>query len=519
MATFTVSTTNDAGAGSLRQAIIDANGTPGSTVDFNLPNNSTITLISQIQITSNMTIINNNPSTIIVSGGGTTRIFLISAPSPVVSITNLTLRDGFTNADGAAINNSGILTINNCVITNNNANGGFGAGIYNTLPGNVTLNYCTISDNQSTANGAGLHNDNGSIMAVNNSTISGNIITTLLFVLGAGIYNGISSSLTVLNSTFNGNVGFNGSGLYNTGTLTMTNSTVSGNGHTDTSIGIGGGVSNVGTATLNNTIVALNFAESDPDISGNFSLSSGYNLIGDVGGSTGITDGVNGNIVGVNPLLNPLANYGGPTLTMSLQFGSPAIDVGNNALVPPGTLFDQRGPGFPRIINGTVDIGAIEAALACYSGKSLILTRNKLTGEIAEIQAKNVYADTHEVFDTVNQIFIPIKLNIVAGLTTRYVKIKKNSLGENMPNADFYVTSGHKIIINGFEIKAKYIPNTKRIKVKPENIYSICTENRTSIKVNGLNVIAWGYDEWMEKSSKRGLGWKNNKQEQYDNKY
>src|SRR5262249_28583471 len=61
----------------------------------------------------------------------------------------------------------------------------------------------------------------------------------------------------------------------------------------------------------------------------------------------------------LNPLLSPLGNYGGPTQTMALLPGSPAIDAGNNALIPAGVTTDQRG--FNRIVNATVDIGAFEA--------------------------------------------------------------------------------------------------------------------------------------------------------------
>ena len=75
-------------------------------------------------------------------------------------------------------------------------------------------------------------------------------------------------------------------------------------------------------------------------------------------------NGVNGNIVGVDPLLGPLADNGGPTQTMALLAGSPAIDKGDNTLVPidPSTglpvTTDQRG--FTRVVNGSVDIGAFE---------------------------------------------------------------------------------------------------------------------------------------------------------------
>ena len=61
-----------------------------------------------------------------------------------------------------------------------------------------------------------------------------------------------------------------------------------------------------------------------------------------------------------NPLLASLGNYGGPTQTMALLPGSPAIDAGSNALIPGGVTTDQRGDS--RIVNSTVDIGAFESS-------------------------------------------------------------------------------------------------------------------------------------------------------------
>ncbi|MDJ0726357.1 MAG: choice-of-anchor Q domain-containing protein, partial [Prochloraceae cyanobacterium] len=54
---------------------------------------------------------------------------------------------------------------------------------------------------------------------------------------------------------------------------------------------------------------------------------------------------------------------GGDSFTQELLAGSLAIDAGNNANVPPGVTTDQRGDGFDRIVNGTVDIGAFEVQL------------------------------------------------------------------------------------------------------------------------------------------------------------
>ncbi len=104
------------------------------------------------------------------------------------------------------------------------------------------------------------------------------------------------------------------------------------------------------TVTMRNTIVAQNAVR---DLVGQFA-SSGHNLIGDTTEAGGFDET---DILNVDPLLGPLADNGGPTMTMALLPGSPAIDAGDNTDAPD---FDQRGPGFPRIVNGTINIGAFE---------------------------------------------------------------------------------------------------------------------------------------------------------------
>ena len=112
--------------------------------------------------------------------------------------------------------------------------------------------------------------------------------------------------MTVTNATIYGNTAIGvGGGIENFGTLALTDTTVSGNTALE-----GGGIYNQGTVTLGNTIVAGDTATSTgPDFSGGVS-SSGYNLIGDTSGSTGWTGD---DLLGVNPLLSPLGNYGGLT--------------------------------------------------------------------------------------------------------------------------------------------------------------------------------------------------------------
>jgi len=146
---------------------------------------------------------------------------------------------------------------------------------------------------------------------------------------------------TVTNSTFSGNTGAAIGG----GTVSLFDSTITGG-----NIGIENTV-----LTIGNSIVYGNATDVG---AGNAVTDSGNNLIGNGGGL--FFNGTNGDIVGANPLLGPLANNGGPTLTIALLSGSPAINAGNNAIIPAGVTTDQRGPGFGRIDGGTVDIGAFE---------------------------------------------------------------------------------------------------------------------------------------------------------------
>jgi parallel beta-helix repeat protein len=174
------------------------------------------------------------------------------------------------------------------------------------------------------------------------------------------------TAASVTNSTFANNTAVSeGGGIYveSNGNSTFTNCTITANRAKSTSSGVGGGLMALGAVTLHNTIVAGNFRGASPsttadDVGGTLSSASSFNLIG-TGGSGKLVNGVNNNQVGVaNAGLGTLATNGGPTLTIALLAGSPAIDHGSNTFVVAGTT-DQRG--LTRIANGTVDIGAYEA--------------------------------------------------------------------------------------------------------------------------------------------------------------
>jgi hypothetical protein len=134
--------------------------------------------------------------------------------------------------------------------------------------------------------------------------------------------------------------------------LIVNHSTVAGN----MALAEGGGIASVGGALLaRNTILAGNTVSggSGPDLNGVLT-SLGHNLIGDTAGASGF---VASDLLNIDALLGPLQDNGGPTQTMALLPGSPAIDAGDNTDAP---AYDQRGPGYPRIVNGKIDIGAFE---------------------------------------------------------------------------------------------------------------------------------------------------------------
>jgi predicted outer membrane repeat protein len=240
------------------------------------------------------------------------------------------------------------LTISESTFSGNSA-GDDGGGIFNnTAP--VTITNSTLITNTASNNGGGISNNNGTAIIINST-----LITNTANSEGGGIYN--NDIADIVNSTFSGNDAEAGGGISNNGgTADIVNSTLI----TNTASTIGGGIYNTGgTATLANTIVAASI--SGDDYAGDAPTMLGENIVED-SSVTGI--GVNN----TNPQLGPLADNGGPTLTLLPLEGSPAIDAGSDAVAvdaqgDPLTT-DQRG--FNRISGGTVDIGAVEIQTTNY---------------------------------------------------------------------------------------------------------------------------------------------------------
>jgi len=359
-ATIIVNSLADPGAPgicALRDAITAANtmtatngcaaGSGNDTINFPPRMTGTISLVSTLpEVTDSLLTINGPASRgISISGGGNVPVMGV-ATNATLNVNSLTIADGRSNTNGGGIVNLGILTVTSSSFSGNLA---FGAG-------------------------GGILNDGPvAMLTVVNSTFSGNSAGSS-FAGGGAIYSG-GLSLTVLNCTFYGNSAAGGGGIFKSdlfaiGTATVTNSTFSGNAALGTIFpGSGGGGVNdfAGDFTIKNTIFAASIGG---NCIGGFTggiTDAGYNISDDA--SCGFTKtGSANNGDGIDPLLSAagLADNGGPTQTIGLQSGSPAIDAipiadcTDQASSPNPITTDQRG--FPRPDAGeqVCDIGAYE---------------------------------------------------------------------------------------------------------------------------------------------------------------
>jgi hypothetical protein len=398
--TLTVTNNLDSGAGSLRAEIAAAQ--PGDTIVF-APNKKPeiITLTSGLlDLNKNLSIQGPGAGQLTISGDYKSAAFKVESQTQV-TLSGLTISNGNGGTTGGgAIDNGGTLTVSGCTITQNQAQDG--GGILNAST--LTLSDCNITDNVA-GNGGGIFNYG--TLTLSDSTLSGNTAQgdpNYGFGCGGGIYNEFyGGTLTASGCTFYHNEADSaGGGVFdsNAGTATLTNCTLCNNlafgsnadgnsgggggvfirmGSTVNLInctlslnaaqyGYGGGIEVLGGGAfpsilnLTNTIVAQNTAGSGPDIYGAVTTAD-HNLVGGATGSSGIVNGVNGNIVGgngnpvINAELGPLQNNGGPTQTMALLAGSLAIGHADNSEAP---ATDQRGVTRLDEAGETTDIGAFE---------------------------------------------------------------------------------------------------------------------------------------------------------------
>ena len=236
---------------------------------------------------------------------------------------------GTDGIDGVAVADygEGPTTVTNCTFSNNSGTGDADGGAYYFAShGNGTMTNCTFFNNSTDDGGGALYLDTDAVLTVTNCTLSSN---------SAGV-------------------------------------------------GAGGAVFvRFGSVSLENSLVVENTAATGPDLSMQFgTITANFSLIGT--GSTGngytLTGASGNNLFGTTNLdLGTLADNGGPQVgdagstsilqTQALLSGSVAIDAGSNDLATTaGLTYDERGAGFPRFINGTVDIGAYEFAPSATLG-------------------------------------------------------------------------------------------------------------------------------------------------------
>ena len=490
-AIFTVTNNNDSGAGSLRQAILDANAAAGpDTITFSVT--GTIVLTSGgLGISTPMTIVGPGAANLTINGNANGRIISIfenvadacATPNTdfPVAISGLTLTNGFRltggNAGGAmyaekslalsdvvisnstASNGGGLhvsalyagqtLTIDNSQFLNNvarplstttgNSNGGglnvaercggltspvtvtitnslfsgnqvrpgatflsaAGAGIQINQAADITITDTRIVGNSvvlqnppvvgANNRGGGISVDDGKSLRIERTEISGNYADRsaglrALSDLPARQVAGQELTVNLVNSTVSGNVsiepvrGAGGIIVYGNVALTLNNSTVAANtGAPDAAGGIiidsgvtspvsGGNTLNP-TVTLQSSIVAgslgggPDIAINDETVIPSFTVNATNSLVGST--EAIITVAGPGNLLGVNPLLGPLAFNGGATRTQALLAGSPAINTGANPL---SLATDQRGVGFPRTVGAGTDMGAYESGTVNLTG-------------------------------------------------------------------------------------------------------------------------------------------------------
>ncbi len=301
------------------------------------------------------------------------------------------------------------IVLNQTTVSNNSTSGdkSKGGGVY--VRGKITLDQTTISGNSTqgeSSSGGGLHASSGILnqstvsgnstigdfssggglllggsSVINNSTISSNF-TEGMYSSGAGIAN--NNGITVDQSTISGNIisGSNGrgGGLFSDGnislkqsTIVQNKSTLGGAGvHVFTNLYYGYGYNSFDT-TITNTIIADNDGqEGNVFLAQDNTLSAINSLLGD---SSSEVSGTNIDNVFINiPDIGPLQDNGGSTFTHLPNLTSPVINAGKNSDVTFST--DQRGVGFTRILNGTVDIGTVEVSFP--SQPIEVLKRNEI---------------------------------------------------------------------------------------------------------------------------------------------
>lgn len=316
----------------VRAAVQEANALAGPD-DVVVPAGTYVLTLGALAIASDLSLTGAGADQVAIDGNAASGVLTV-APGTTVLVAALTVRNGAAPIAGG-IHNQGTLTVRDAAIRDNEGSAPYGlaGGIYAVGP-----------------------------LVVERSTISGNTAVPT-FASGGGIAS--TGALTLRDSTVSGNVSAGaGGGVSIAGSANeFENVTIADNHAVAGGGGLRFGFSAV--ATVRNTVIADNTAPTGPDVAFSFGgtfTSQGYVLVEDPTGFA-VSGDLTGVLTGVDPMLLPLAAYGGPTETHDLALGSPAIDAGNPAAPGSGgfacALLDQRGTTRPLGVR--CDLGAVEA--------------------------------------------------------------------------------------------------------------------------------------------------------------
>lgn len=374
-----------AGQCSLRAAIMEANTfagvdvitVPAGTYTLTLTGQDDTAALGDLDLTDTVAILGTN-AVVFADPMLNDRVFDIHQRSGPVGVSatlsGLTVQNGIADV-GGGIRTTANLIFENGVIDNNTGRTAAG-GIFNN-GGAVVVRDSTVRNNRSDlATGGGLRQDAGQLV------IERTLFETNESNQHGGAISLVAGDMTVTNSTLHGNradtyggaIHANGAANVTLRNVTMTGNVADADG---SGFGGGGGIRRSGTATqfvIVNSIIAQNTTRGIPDdCDGTTFYSFDFNLIGTGTGCT--IEGavaqsqIGTNVAPINPRLEALASYGGPTKTRRPEVISPAIDTGSDlAPVAAGPIAcpaeDQRGTTRPRDGNsdGTArcDMGAVE---------------------------------------------------------------------------------------------------------------------------------------------------------------
>ncbi|HTX39797.1 MAG TPA: choice-of-anchor Q domain-containing protein [Bryobacteraceae bacterium] len=391
-----VTTTNDFGSGTLRQAILEANTSSGDTINFAAGVNGFLVLQSALPtIVASMTINGPGAANLTITGSGRSQCFVVDG-SYTVALSGLTIANctGAPNG-GALLDDLGTVTLTNVNLTANSAAGGLGGAIYN-LNGMVTLTNANLAENSANQGGGiystGVLTLNNSTLSTNSASLGGGALYTTSAVVGnnltmagnhssqngGGVYLTTVGSFSVTGVTISGNSATgNGGGIYSDSVVTLTNATLWGNTasqggaiYSDTdaililinstlsanSASAGGGFYNLGFVISDYNVLAHG-ASGGNCLNSGTTESEGYNISDDTTCTAILTKtgDLNNTPAGLNPA--GLQNNGGPTLTIALLPTSPAVNHQPTAECP---TTDQRGVARPQ--GPACDSGAYELA-------------------------------------------------------------------------------------------------------------------------------------------------------------